>query len=126
MKRILVAALFLAACEDDPVHPPNIYCPAIARPAIEVDVRDADTGAPAANGASGEVREGTFVEALEVLPSTSGDALTMVGAWERPGEYTVLVQKPGHRQWTADDVRVTRGLCNVETVKLIANLEPVS
>ena len=94
-------------------------CPAVALPYLTVEVRDAQTGVPAAEGATGTASDGAFVDPLNVL-----DDLVMVPeTYERPGAYDVLIQKPGYKDWTAENVRVRRGACNVRTVDLEARLE---
>ena len=94
-------------------------CPAVAAPYLTVEVRDAQTGAPAAEGATGTASDGAFVDPLNAF-----DNLVMVPeTYERPGVYDVLVRKPGYEDWTAENVRVRDGMCNVQTVDLQARLE---
>jgi hypothetical protein len=52
----------------------------------------------------------------------SGNTLELFGALERPGTYTVTVDKPGYQQWKQERVRVRDGSCHVQTVTLQANL----
>ena len=57
-------------------------------------------------------------------PLNALDTLVMVPeTYERPGVYDVLVQKPGYEDWTAENVRVRDGTCNVQTIDLQARLE---
>lgn len=96
-------------------------CTTDVQPAVIVEVRDAATQAPAAAGATGTVREGSFSEGLR--PYDLGEnALRLQGPYERPGTYTVTVDKPGYQQWEQESVRVRDGSCHVQTVTLQANL----
>ena len=90
-----------------------------------VEVRDAATGEPAAFNARGEIRDLGYLEVLRLdlsggqVPET---ALRLIGAWERPGVYSVVVRKDGYRDWSSEAV-VDQGECNVRTVTLQAALE---
>lgn len=95
-------------------------CTMDVRPAILVQVRDAATQAPAASGTTGVVRDGSFSDIMQADPGEN--ALELRGAQERPGTYTVTIDKPGYQQWTQEDVRVRDGSCHVQTVTLQANL----
>jgi hypothetical protein len=89
---------------------------------LALHVRDSVTGAPAANGATGVVRDGDFEEALE----TSGfDDLTMLGAGEREGVYFIQVTKTGYNMWTRSGVRVTDDGCHPVTVEVDVRLQPL-
>lgn len=102
----------------------QLMCPQWILSPIVVEVRDAATGAPAAVGATGSIRSGSFVSEL-TLPWPNEDLeLYSSGG---PGIYDVIVQKPGYRDWIRNDVRVTGGRCGVEkSVVLRANLERTS
>jgi hypothetical protein len=107
-------------------------CAAVALPAIEVTVVDAQTGAYAAKGAVGTVQDGSFTAPLQVIgwlgPPVPGGAqipTTLGGPYERAGTYTVRVEKPGYATWERSSVRVTKGPCNVNTVRLQADLQPL-
>jgi hypothetical protein len=106
----------LAGCD---VLDPGI-CTTDVRPAIVVQVRDAATQAPAASGATGTLRDGSF--GTVIRPDPGENALGMRGAEERPGTYAVTVDKPGYQQWKQENVRVRDGSCHVRTVTLQASL----
>jgi hypothetical protein len=91
-------------------------------PAIVVQVRDAATQAPAASEATGVVRDGSFTRLMRPDDYLGEDALEMRGAEERPGTYTVTVDRPGYQQWKQEHVRVRDGSCHVQTVTLQASL----
>ena len=95
-------------------------CTTDVRPAIVVQVRDAATQAPAAAGATGILRDGSFTDLMQA--DFGEAALELRGGLERPGRYTVTVDKPGYQQWKEEDVRVRDGSCHVQTVTLQASL----
>jgi hypothetical protein len=124
----LGAVLILPGCGVVDVVDP-VFCAAVITRAVEVEVRDARTGDPAADGATATARSGDFVETLQVVgwishPSPRS-ALVLGGVEERPGVYTVRVEKAGYRSWERTGVVAESGRCGVLTAKLLANLEPV-
>ena len=132
----LVAALpfALAGCtqsasrdpESTPTPAPRL-CTEILVAGLVVEVRDARTGLPAAYDASGTITDGAYKETLSVeggMTTTPDKALLLVGAWERPGIYDVVVEKPGYRAWSMSQVAVITDECHVLTVHLQADLEP--
>lgn len=101
-------------------------CTDILVAGLEVEVRDAVTGEPAAFGARGEIRDGSYVEMLQVEGFGTIDtatALMLVGAWERPGVYSVVVRKEGYRDWTVSGIVVEADACHVLRVVVQAALE---
>lgn len=121
----LLATLALyPACKDDGTS--GRICTTEARAGIQVDVRDATTGEPAADGAIAYAQEGAYVDTLRTFPSLPPQASSMmVGVYERPGVYTVVVRKSGYRQWVQSNVIVTKDECHVITVQLQVRLEGV-
>ena len=108
-----------------------VVCPADVTPAVEVQVRDARTGAPAAHGAVATAQDGSYTDTLEIVgwtgsPPDSTTAITMAGAYERPGTYTVRITKPGFQAWQQTGVRAREGECGVERERLVASLVPAS
>lgn len=81
--------------------------------------------APAAFGATGIAQDGSF-RAEFTGPGPGEDALSMYGFFERAGRYLVTVDKAGYQQWKQEGVRVTRDQCHVRTVRLQADLTPIS
>lgn len=128
MTRIQALALLaasvplLTACPETPFE--GQACTTDVRPAVEVSLVDARTGAGLnANGATLIVRDGAFVDSVRVdFPFPT----QVVGgvAWERPGRYDVTLRKPGYREWQARGVRVGKDECHVKTARLEARLEP--
>jgi hypothetical protein len=106
----------LVGCGTDPL----VVCPLRPVPAIRAEVRSQSTG-ELLLGATGGVRDGEYSDALVSL----GPGL-LAGAYDRPGTYTVTVQKEGFSPWTASGVTASMSSCSVNTVELTARLSPIS
>ena len=105
----------------------NIMCTDSIEPAIEVRVRDAESGLPTAEGATGYVQDGSYVDSLRAYGfNGQGVQLSFRAANERPGVYTVVVIKSGYQTWKKDGVRVSRDECRVQTRSLTADLMPTT
>ena len=112
----------LAAC-DSPDSP--IFCSDSVEPAIEVRVRVSESGLPAAEGATGYVQEGSYLDSLQTYGfDGQGVPLSFRAADERPGVYTVVVIKEGYVTWKKERVHVWNDECHVLTVTLSADLVP--
>jgi hypothetical protein len=90
-------------------------CDMSAHPAIRLDVRDSVTEATVTEGIRAIARDGTFADTTLFRPVQL--------AHERPGTYTVTVEKEGYQTWSRTGVRVRDGECHVRTVDLIARLK---
>jgi hypothetical protein len=110
------ASLALGACSVVP-----LTCTDEARPTLSVEVRDARTGVPAAQGARGVIREGTYSDSLRAVTET---LLVAENTFERPGTYDVTVEKAGYLAWTERGVVVTADACHVRSRTITARLEP--
>src|SRR5688572_11785811 len=103
----------------------SYLCPAVITPAIVVEIRDARTGAPVANGARGAVHDGPYTDSLTPYEGIGLDPTTLVSrraADERPGTYAVEVNHPGYRTWSVAGVRAVAGTCGVRTRRISASL----
>jgi len=119
-------AVALATCLLGCESAEDFVCGAAVLRGIEVEVRDADTGTPAAEDAQGVITDGLYTESLRLVGWGSGPTpspLVLGGADERPGTYTVTITKPGYQPWIRTGVQVIEGPCNVQTVRLQAQLE---
>lgn len=116
--KIIMPCLFAAATVSCGNIAGNYSCPASLVPAVVVEVRDAQTGAPRAEGARGAVQDGAYVDSLKPFEVS----LSLQGAFERPGTYAVEVHRAGYQTWTVSGVRVSKQRCGVATVRLLANL----
>ena len=128
-KRCSALALTLAlltGCENP--FAGDYLCPDDRSPAIEVEIRDARTGAPVAQDARGAVHDGAYIDSLKPSGGTGPDPFVLVSrsaAEERPGTYLVEVTHAGYQPWTMGGVRVGAGRCGVRTRRLTASLEPL-
>ncbi len=122
---VVFTVVTLTGCKN-PFGGPDL-CPAVVNPAIVVEIRDAGTGAPLANGARGAVHDGAYVDSLTPYESTGPGIETLVslsGAHGRSGTYAIEVNRAGYRPWTAAGVRVVEESCGVRTRRVSASLEP--
>lgn len=111
----ITALVFLFAC-----RPPEVMCPQWIVPPITVEVRDVQSGLPAAQGSVVTFRIGG--QSATVRPAAAEQV--EVSALGGPGTYYVLVQKQGYKDWARNGVRVRGNQCGVaETLILKANLE---
>lgn len=115
----LVVATALGACAENP----PLACTEEARPGLSITVRDSVTNTPIATGAEIVAREGEYADTARGSLLGSG---VYALAYERAGVYDVTVSHPAYRLWTRAAVRVTADECHVQTVSLVARLQPVS
>lgn len=119
---LTLLGLLVAGCRETGIDN-GIICTTEARAGIQINIRDAATGQPAANGATVIARHNTYIDTLRGFPLA--DSLTVSGAYERPGIYTIVITKSGYIDWIRPDVVVNRDECHVITVQLDARLERV-
>ena len=113
--------LLLAGCDFG-----NPICPAVAEPAVVVEVRNAVTDDPEAENADGVLIDGEYTDSLRVNEETDeGILIALAGGFERAGTYTVRVEKPGFQTWTREGVDVDDGECGPKTEQLTARIEPI-
>ena len=116
----LLLGFTIAGCGTEP-----IACTQSIEPAIVAEIVDSVTGLPAAEGARGAVRDGSYIDSLRPFTWNSDGVLTGVkAADERPGTYAVEVEHSGYLLWTRGDVEVVAGACHVQTVTLLVRLQP--
>ena len=92
-------------------------CTAISVPGLMVQVRDAATGAPIASESKGFAISGGVSLPLESSPRTNEwAALHLSGAHERPGIYTIVVEREGYFPTIEHGVEVVKAdECHVAT-----------
>lgn len=93
-------------------------CTADFRYGISISVLDRATGLPVIEGIAGEVRDGSYVETMEVFFENQ-----LVGAGERAGTYDVSVTALGYAPWSQQNVDVDKDECHVEQRTLTATLD---
>ena len=116
--------LSTAACGDSS----GPVCLPVERLAVEVEVRDAQTGALRAESARGVAQDGTFTDSLLIVRYEGADIVpaALGGAYGRPGTYTLRIERPGYQLWDTAGVRVIADECGPITVHLLARLSPAS
>ena len=102
----------------------SAICPAVAVPWIVVEVRDAATGAPAASGVVAHAQDGIFRFDLTAVEAGSAELL-LYGLSHEVGTYRVTLTKEGYAPWQQEGVRLRRDDCDVRTVRLRADLQPL-
>ena len=117
----LLALASLLGCDDAHSFTPPI-CTAQFVYGISVDVVDSGSEAPLADSATMTLRDGNYVESATLSP----DGLTMNGAGERAGNYTVVVARPRYHNWVRTEVQVDADECHVIPIKLRAELQEIS
>ena len=111
-----LVAIALPACNSG-----ALLCPQQIAPPILIEVRDRTTGAPAAQGAGGFIKKGSFTSPL--FPAQPSEPLVLASTGG-PGLYYVVVQKTGYSTWTSN-AWVQGGSCGVnKSVHLKADLQP--
>ena len=98
-----------------------IMCTRELRFGIQMEVINAESRNPSAAGATMTLNEDTYFESIVGIEDNS----MLVGAPERAGTYIVTVARAGYHTWVQTDVVVTADECHVQTVSLIAELEPI-
>jgi hypothetical protein len=95
----------------------RLGCDTIGVPALQVDVRDAATGQPLAwRALLITVRETGRADTASlgdgsVIPADTTRLLTVTANTVSAGTYTVIVRRPGYREWVRRDVRVDADNC---------------
>lgn len=125
-RRVLLPALLLGGLAGCDGLGPQL-CPLGIEPAVEVEVVDAETGAPVAQGAEGVIRDDAYVDSLRRHVSRAdGTVVTLSAGYGRPGVYRVEVVREGYAAWQRDGIRARRGDCGVVTARVRAALVPAS
>jgi hypothetical protein len=108
---LVIGLLPTFGCSTEPCADPG-------GPGIAVEVRDADTGAPAANGATAVVTQGQFTETLERV-----DDLHLIGLVDGEGTFDLIVTKPGYQAFEVSGIEVENE-CGADPVQIEAELIP--
>jgi hypothetical protein len=104
--------------------PTSVVCTAEFRYGLSVYVKDSQTGAAIASGASLVARDGSFKDSVG-YPSARPDldAFPLLSAGERAGTYQITVSRLGYAPWSRSDIRITGNECHVNPVSLTALLQ---
>ncbi|MDH5282870.1 MAG: carboxypeptidase-like regulatory domain-containing protein [Gemmatimonadota bacterium] len=100
-------------------------CSAHIQMGIEVEVRDSLDDSPRASIARGVAVEGAYSDSLMPFRSDGlGTLISLAGAPERAGTYSVFLEAPGYQPWSKAGVKVNDSECHVQLVTLVARLQP--
>ena len=114
---ISIAFACLSACSTEWRSFPG--CPPVVLPAVEVNLTNAQTGAPI-SGATLTLIDGEYSETLQ--ESGSGAYL---GAFGRSATYTLMIQAEGFTQATLEALEAASDECGVVTSAYPVQLDPV-
>jgi hypothetical protein len=115
------AVMLLLGC-----RPTTTVCTANPHFAVTVRVRDANTLAPAAYGATLVLRDGEYVDSVTgTYAGPNPEQASLLGAAEeRAGTYEVTIRKEGYQPWTRQGIVVRQGECGVDGATLEVLLVP--
>jgi len=114
----LLLPVILGGCSDST----GVNCMAVVPTAITVVLDHALTGARLeTDDASGYVQSASSTYLLQQAQDTS----VLYATFNKPGTYTVVVEKPGFFSWRQDGVKIVKeNACFVKTRDLTARLVP--
>jgi hypothetical protein len=124
--RTLLGALALAVSSCDLLDNGDRICTANFVHGLHVIVQDSLAGTPAASGARLIARDGAYADTATVPPAAEDpDNWVLRAAGERPGTYTVTVEKSGFVTWQRSNVVVAMDDydCHVVPAQLTARLQ---
>jgi len=101
-------SIFLIACL--PKSPIQKVCTEEARAALTVFVKDGKSNSLLSDSVVVKAVDGTYTETLQLF---SGNPPNFSGAWERPGNYNVIVEKRGYKSSTNNPVVCEKDECHV-------------
>jgi hypothetical protein len=117
--RPLAAAFCLGACGIGE----STYCDLPVPPyALVIGVRDSVTNRPLARGTIGTADAPGVHDTLITM---GDDSTGLVSAHNVPGTYSIVLRRPGYRDWTTDGVVVEWGRCGGGNVAVSARLQPI-
>src|SRR5262245_16695402 len=104
---MLIGCLFAAtSCGD---------CAGVGSPAVDVTIRDAETGVGAASGATLYLFKQPASQPIEIV--VGADSLHVFAGFDESGTFDVVLEKPGYYPWTAEGIRVVED-CGTQTAFL--------
>jgi len=89
---------------------------------LHAQITDARNDSAIAQGTILTLQERSYQEVV----TESWDGLMMLGAGERPGEYSVTAERLGYDRWTMSGVEIVSDGCHVIPVSLRVQMAPAS
>ena len=119
----LSALGFTAACKGSSTEP--VVCTGQYVYAVGVQVKDSVTLAPAAGGAKLLVVDPAtgYRDSTSYPAGSQWDEWALTAAGEQAGIFTIVVSKPGYKDWIRTNVVVKKNDCHVEPVAFTALLQ---
>ena len=111
---IITMGLFAAACDGQ-------ACTTNVEAGVNLTVYEGNTENQLC-GVTGMLIDGEYIEDI-VIADRASCSSTVFLAWERKGEYQIILEKDGYKTWTSDLIKVTADSCHVRTVYVKANME---
>ncbi len=115
---VLPIVFVLASCTKND----GIICDESAVAGLNVYVHDAETLYPLIQDVTVQA---IFQNQVEMLNPPISDGSPFFGAFEKPGVFTVIVQKSGYRSDTISPVVVEKGICHVKPVVVRSKLRKI-
>ena len=76
-------------------------------------------------GSTITLQDGDYVETLTTTSTGAGGSVNQVsGAWERKGNYDIIVSNPDYLTWLRRNIPITSDECHVQTAIVTAKLSP--
>ena len=102
----------------------DVACTATVEDGLLLSVTDQATQMPIACGVTVTVMEGAYSETVMVDDADCADDDLIAMLDERPGFYTLTVQKQGYEDFQVDNIGIGKDLCHVLTRELNVELIP--
>ena len=120
--KTVVSVFGWMGCEEFATEP--IMCTKEMRPSIFITITDKDTGAKVTRSTI-TLQDGDYVETLTTTSTGAGGPANQVsGAWERKGNYDIIVSNPDYLTWLRRNIPITSDECHVQTAIVTAKLSP--
>ncbi|MES2177119.1 MAG: carboxypeptidase-like regulatory domain-containing protein [Gemmatimonadota bacterium] len=110
----------LAGCDAYKFTDGSQVCTTEARAGITISVRDSVTDALAGRGSRIIATSGSYADTARFSGNQDGPFALV---YERAGTYVVTVEQTGYKTWTKSGVEVTKAVCHVNGVDLVARLQ---
>ena len=102
----------------------DVACTATVEDGLLLSVTDKTTQMPIACGVTATVTEEAYSETVEIDDTDCADDDLIAMLEERPGFYSLTVQKQGYQDYLVDNVGIGKDLCHVLTREFNVELIP--